>query len=88
MKTVAQVPLKVFFRGEEIGVFFADILIEDIIIIEQKAVNNLLPEHKAQLINSLKATGIGIGFLVNFGKPKVEYRRFDNKISPPSFSSL
>ena len=71
----AQVPLKVTFRGEIVGDFYADILVEDKIIIELKAAKALAPEHQAQLINYLKATGIEVGLLVNFGKPKLEYRR-------------
>ena len=71
----AQVPLKVTFRDEIVGDFYADILVEDKIIIELKAAKALAPEHQAQLINYLKATGIEVGLLINFGKPKLEYRR-------------
>ena len=70
-----QVPLKVRFRNEIVGEFFADILVEDKLILELKAVKFLLPEHQAQLINYLKATGIDVGLLVNFGAPKLEIRR-------------
>lgn len=70
-----QVPLSVKFRGVIVGEFHADILVEDKVIIELKAVRALAPEHQAQLINYLKATGIEIGLLVNFGNPKLEYRR-------------
>lgn len=73
-----QVPLAVQFRGDVVGQFFADLLVEGVIIIELKAVAALLPEHKAQLINYLKATGLEVGLLVNFGRPKLEYRRFHN----------
>ena len=71
----AQVPLTVKFRGVIVGEFFADILVEDKLIIELKSVSALRPEHQAQVINYLKATGIGVGLLVNFGNPKLEYRR-------------
>jgi len=77
----AQVPLIVKFRGEKVGEFFADILIENKIIVELKAAKALLPEHQAQLINYLKATGIEVGLLVNFGPTKLEYRRFHGKHS-------
>jgi GxxExxY protein len=70
-----QYPISVAFRGENIGQFYADFFVEGKIIVEIKAVSALLPEHQAQLINYLKATGIEIGLLVNFGKPKLEYRR-------------
>jgi GxxExxY protein len=76
LTAVAQVPIEVSFRGNSVGQFFADILVEDAVIVELKAVSALAPEHKAQLINYLKATGIEVGLLVNFGNPKLEYRRF------------
>lgn len=71
-----QVPLAVKFRGETVGQYFADLLVEDKVIVELKAVTALAPEHHAQLINYLKATGLEVGLLVNFGRPKLEYRRF------------
>ena len=71
----AQVPLKVNFRGVIVGDFFADILVEGKLIVELKAVSALRPEHQAQVINYLKATGIDVGLLVNFGNPRLEYRR-------------
>ena len=75
LTAVAQVPIDVSFRGNSVGQFFADILVEDAVIVELKAVSALAPEHKAQLINYLKATGMEVGLLVNFGNPKLEYRR-------------
>jgi GxxExxY protein len=72
----AQFPLAVKFRGQVVGEFYADLLLEDKVIIELKAVRALTPEHQAQLINYLNATGIDVGLLVNFGNPKLEYRRF------------
>ena len=71
----SQAPVSVLFRGEIVGQFYADLFVDGKVIVELKAVSALLPEHKAQLINYLKATGIEVGLLVNFGKPKLEYRR-------------
>lgn len=71
----SQVPLTVSFRGEVIGNYFADILVDNAVIIELKTVHTLLPEHQAQVINYLTATGFEVGLLVNFGKPRLEYRR-------------
>ncbi len=71
----SQVPLKVRFRGEVVGEFFADIMIDDKLIVELKAAKALLPEHQAQVINYLKATGTDVGLLVNFGTPKLEVKR-------------
>ena len=70
LKAVAQFPLSVTFRGEVVGQYYADILVENKIIVELKAVSSLAPEHQAQVINYLKATGIEVGLLVNFGKSR------------------
>ena len=76
MHVEEQVPLEVTFRNQIVGTFYADILVENDIVIELKAVKSLKPEHEAQLINYLKASGKHIGLLVNFGKPKLEWKRF------------
>ena len=79
LKVQTQIPLKVLFRGQTVGEFFPDIIVDDIVIIELKAVKTLAPEHLAQVMNYLKATGIEVGLLINFGSTKLEYRRFGNK---------
>ncbi len=71
-----QHPIRVMFRGRCVGDFIADILVEDRVMVELKAVKALVPEHDAQVINYLNATGIEVGLLINFGNPKLEYRRF------------
>jgi GxxExxY protein len=71
----SQVPLSVGFRGQEVGQFVADLVVEDGVLVEIKAVRALSPEHQAQVINYLKASGLQVGLLVNFGRPKLEYRR-------------
>ena len=75
ISSVAQVPMKVKFRGPIVGDFYADLLIEEKVIVELKAVGRILSEHKAQVINYLNATGIEVGLLVNFGNPTLEYYR-------------
>jgi GxxExxY protein len=75
LKAQSQFPLTVIFREQVVGKFYADVLVEDKVIIELKAVAALVPEHQAQVINYLKATGIDVGLLVNFGRPKIEYKR-------------
>jgi len=75
LKAESQHPIKVRFRGHEIGDYFADILVEEKVIVELKAVKALLSEHQAQVINYLKATGIEVGLLINFGTPKIEFKR-------------
>lgn len=79
LKVKRQVPLKVKFRGVIVGDFDADLLVEDKILVELKAVSGFANEHFAQILNYLKATGIEVGLIVNFGNPKLEYRRFNNK---------
>ncbi len=76
LKVAAQFPLKVFFRGVVVGDFFADLVVEEKVLLELKAVGRTLPEHKAQVINYLNATGLPVGLLINFGNPRLEYFRF------------
>ena len=72
-----QAELAVRFRGHVVGIFRADFLIGDKLIIELKAVERLMPAHEAQLLNYLKATGIQLGLLMNFGPtPQVRRRIF------------
>ena len=76
LKAETQVPLKVVFRNRVVGDFYADILVENLGIIELKAAKSIGTENEAQLINYLKATNKRVGLLVNFGKPKLEWKRF------------
>lgn len=75
LEAKAPYPLSVRFRGQIVGEFYADILLEGKVILELKAVRALTPDHQAQLINYLKATGTDIGLLVNFGTPRLQYKR-------------
>lgn len=63
-----QVPIEVYYKSQKVGIYIADLLIEDSIILELKAAESLCPEHEYQLINYLKATSIEVGLLLNFGK--------------------
>jgi len=83
LKAESQVAVRVSFRNQAVGEFFADIVIEDQIIIELKAVRGIAVEHVAQVLNYLRATGKEVGLLVNFGTKKLEYRRFNNRIERP-----
>ena len=75
LQVQAQFPLTVTFHGQNVGEFIADVFVEKQVIVELKSVARLLPEHQAQLINYLKATGIPVGLLVNFGTPRVTIKR-------------
>ncbi|NQT63801.1 MAG: GxxExxY protein [Candidatus Marinimicrobia bacterium] len=67
--------LPVFFRGQNLSLFRADLVVNHKVILELKAVKSLAPEHEAQLLNYLKATDIEVGLLINFG-PKPSFKRF------------
>ena len=67
--------LNVTYKGEIVGKYFADILVENCLLLEVKAVSRLSPEHKAQVINYLKATGLNVSLLINFGRSRTEIRR-------------
>ena len=79
MSAVSQHPVKVMFRGECVGDFYVDIFVEKKVIVELKATKAIAPEHQAQIINYLNATGIEVGLLINFGSSKLEYKRFTRK---------
>jgi len=74
LKADDQKSLNVYYKNQLVGDFKADIIVEDKIIIEIKALTKLTAQHEAQLINYLKATGIKVGLLVNFGE-KLEFKR-------------
>ena len=76
-----QEPIKVYYEGKEVGVYFADLIVNDIIIIELKATEYLIEENESQLINYLKATEMEVGLLLNFGKkPEVKRKVYSNNI--------
>ena len=74
LKADNQTPVKVVYKNKIIGDYFADIIVEDKVIIELKAIEYVLPEHEVRLVNYLKATNIEVGLLLNFG-PKPQYKR-------------
>lgn len=75
-----QIPIDVFYEGERVGNYYADIIVENCVILELKAAEMLMPEHEAQLTNYLKATNIEVGLLLNFGKEAQSKRKiFSNE---------
>lgn len=75
----AQYPIKVFFKGQEVGEYYADVLVNECIILELKAVDTLCKEHELQLINYLKATDMEVGLLLNFGeRPQIRRKIYTN----------
>lgn len=71
----AQVPIQVKYRGQLVGDYLSDIVVENQVIVEIKAIENLQTIHEAQLLNYLKATGYKIGLLINFTHPKAQIKR-------------
>lgn len=79
LKVCRQIEIPVSFRRQRVGVFTADMLVEDCILLELKAARALDPSHTAQLLNYLRATDIEVGLLLNFGlKPEFKRLLFDN----------
>lgn len=75
-----QKPIEVYYKSKKIGEYFADIIVEDKVIVELKAAEGLIEEHEAQLTNYLKATKIEVGLLLNFGKtPQIKRKVFENQ---------
>ena len=79
LKVEAQKAIKVYYKNIIVGNYKADLIVNEIIILELKAVESLMEEHELQLINYLKATNIEIGLLLNFGKkPEIRRKIFTN----------
>jgi len=76
--------IPVHYREENVGDFIADILVENLVILELKAVNEIHPSHEAQLVNYLHATRMEIGLLLNFGSSKLEIKRKHKTYKPKS----
>ena len=80
LQTFQQAPLKVIYKDELVGDYIADILVENEIIIEVKAVKEIDAIHFAQCLNYLRITGLRLCLLLNFSKPRVEIKRIVNGI--------
>ena len=87
LRAESQVPINVHYKNQIIGEYIADIVVEDKVIVELKAIESLEKIHEAQLLNYLKATGIQVGLLVNFRHQKAEIKRmvFDLPEGPIPF---
>lgn len=87
LKCEAQKKIDVYFKNQIVGEYFADITVEDKIILELKSAESIIKEHEAQVINYLKATLIEVGFILNFGKePKFKRMIFENKFKSYNLS--
>ncbi len=78
IQTTAQASFKVTYKDRPVGEYFADILVENVLVIELKCVDRLTNEHTAQCLNYLKVSGRSVCLLVNFQNPKVDWKRIVN----------
>lgn len=79
LKTIQQISIPVYYHQKQVGNYFADLLVENKVIIELKACENIINEHEIQLLNYLKATNFEVGLLLNFGtKPEFKRKIFSN----------
>lgn len=75
VRATAQASFTVDYKGYPLGEYFADILVEDVLVVELKCVERLVGEHTAQCLNYLRASSLTLCLLVNFQRPKVEWKR-------------
>src|SRR4051794_29061063 len=75
IRAATEVPFSVTYKGQPVGNYLADLLVEDVLVVELKCVDRLTIEHSAQCLNYLRASARKICLLVNFQKPKVEWKR-------------
>ena len=75
IRAAAEVSFAVTYKGHPVGEYFADLLVEDVLVIELKCAERLSSEHTAQCLNYLLASGRTLCLLVNFQKPRVEWKR-------------
>jgi GxxExxY protein len=80
LRVVQQSPIPVYFRGRSVSDFRCDLIVEDKVILELKAVKQIAPEHHAQTLNYLRATDVKVALILNFGeKPDFKRLVFDNE---------
>jgi GxxExxY protein len=75
LRTTSQQSFKVFYREKEVGLYYADLVVKDKVIVEVKSVEKIDDIHRAQLLNYLRISGLRVGLIINFAKPRVEYER-------------
>ena len=71
----APVSFRVRYKGQDVGCYYADLIVDRSVIVELKALRALTPAHVGQLVNYLKASALPVGLLFNFGSPRLEWRR-------------
>ena len=82
MRVECEKPVQVCYDGMVVGDFFADMLVGEEVLVENKAVQALAPAHEVQLVNYLTATGVEIGLLLNFGAESLQFKRKHRRYRP------
>ncbi len=75
VRATAETEIRVNYKGIEVGSYRADLWVEESVIVELKIARSYVASDEPQLLNELKATGVKVGLLINFGKTKVEFKR-------------
>jgi GxxExxY protein len=75
---------EVYFKRQKVGLYKADIVVENLVVVELKCCKNLLPEHQAQVINYLTASNLPVGLLINFNNKQIDYKRLHHPIHYPA----
>jgi GxxExxY protein len=75
MRAQHEVPYDIRYRGQFVGRYIADLVVEELVIVELKAIEGLTASHSGQVLNYLRASGLSVGLLLNFGKPRLEIKR-------------
>jgi len=83
IRAVGEASFPVTYKGSHVGEYYADILVEDELVVELKCIDRFAPEHMAQCLNYLRASGRNLCLLVNFQKPTVEWKRIVFRLPSP-----
>ena len=75
-KVSSQEEFRVMYREKEVGIYYADLVVENKVIVEVKAVENIDNVHRAQILNYLRISKLRVGLIINFAKPRLVYERF------------
>jgi len=82
IRVVSQASIAIRYKGQYVGEYYADMLVENVLVVELKCVERLNQEHTAQCLNYLRASGCSVCLLVNFQRPKAEWRRIVHRYQP------
>jgi GxxExxY protein len=74
-KVSRQKEFKVVYREKDVGIYYADLVVEDKVVVEIKSVEEITDAHRAQLLNYLRISGLRVGLIMNFAKPRLKYER-------------